>query len=79
VLVSNHHFAAWLTGLIWISFPLLYYVTFWSSRYRYPMDWTLVLCSAVLVARAGSKSLRQSAEVSPPANDHEVVVDLQPK
>ena len=38
-----------LIGLIWITFPLIYYVTFWSSRYRYPMEWTLVLCSAVFV------------------------------
>jgi hypothetical protein len=41
--------AGLLIGLIWISFPLVYYLTFWLSRYRYPMEWTLVLCSAVLV------------------------------
>jgi MFS family permease len=49
VLVSGSRPAASLIGLIWISFPLIYYVTYWSSRYRYPMDWTLVLCVAVLL------------------------------
>lgn len=40
--------AGLLIGLIWMSFPLIYYVTYWSSRYRYPIEWTFVLCSAVL-------------------------------
>jgi hypothetical protein len=41
--------AFWIIGLIWLTYPLLYYITFWSSRYRYPMDWTLVLCVAVFL------------------------------
>lgn len=41
--------SATLIALVWITFPLIYYITYWSSRYRYPMEWTLVLCSAVLI------------------------------
>jgi hypothetical protein len=41
--------SALLISLIWITFPLTYYVTYWSSRYRYPMEWTLVLCAAAFV------------------------------
>jgi hypothetical protein len=37
----------WLCLLTWISFPDVYYVIQWSSRYRVPMDWQLLLCAAV--------------------------------
>jgi len=62
LLASNNQFAAWLIGLIWISFPTLYYVTYWSSRYRYPMDWTLLLCSAVLLEALGTSFRPREAE-----------------
>ena len=62
LLASNNQFAAWLIGLIWISFPTLYYVTYWSSRYRYPMDWTLLLCSAVLLEALGTRFRPREAE-----------------
>jgi len=45
---SRNRHASFLIVLIWMSFPLIYYVTYWSSRYRYPIEWTLVLCSAAL-------------------------------
>jgi hypothetical protein len=49
ILPRRSRLAARLIGLIWISFPLIYYITYWSSRYRYPMGWTLLLCTAVLL------------------------------
>lgn len=47
-----------LIGLVWITFPLIYYVLYWSSRYRYPMDWTLLLCSAALLDYAMERAPR---------------------
>jgi len=38
-----------MTLIIWIMYPLAYYVIQWSSRYRQPIDWTLVLCVSVAV------------------------------
>jgi hypothetical protein len=49
VLYFDNRKAAFLLGIVWAGFPLIYYVTYWSSRYRYPMDWTLLLTAAVLV------------------------------
>lgn len=43
--------AGLLIGVVWATFPLTYYLTYWSSRYRYPMEWTLVLCSAIIIDR----------------------------
>ena len=38
-----------IVTVIWLSYPLLYYVIQWSSRYRLPIDWTLLLSAAVAV------------------------------
>jgi hypothetical protein len=32
---------------IWICYPPVYYIMLWSSRYRYPINWTLMLTAAV--------------------------------
>jgi hypothetical protein len=48
---KDNRMAAVLIGCIWLWFPLTYYIVFWSSRYRYPMEWTLLLTSAVLITR----------------------------
>jgi hypothetical protein len=32
---------------IMIAFPLVYYLDQWSSRYRYPIEWAILLCVAV--------------------------------
>ena len=58
LLLSQNRLAASVIGLIWLTFPLIYYVTYWSSRYRYPMEWTLLLCSAVLF-QTGWRRIRQ--------------------
>lgn len=38
-----------ITAVIWAMYPLLYYVIQWSSRYRQPIDWSLILCASVAV------------------------------
>jgi hypothetical protein len=42
-----------LIAVVWIAFPLVYYITIWSSRYRYPMEWTMLLATAALLDRLG--------------------------
>ena len=37
-----------LIAATWLSFPLVYYVIQWSSKYRYPMEWGMVLCVALV-------------------------------
>jgi hypothetical protein len=39
--------AAGLIGIIALWFPLIYYLVNWSSRYRMPMEWALVLPAGV--------------------------------
>ncbi len=36
-----------VTAVVWLMYPLAYYVIQWSSRYRLPIDWSLILCAAV--------------------------------
>jgi len=38
---------AWLFLLTWLTFPDVYYIVHWTSRYRYPMDWQILLCASV--------------------------------
>lgn len=40
---------------IWLFFPLVYYVVYWSSRYRYPMEWTLVVAAAAALSALWSR------------------------
>ncbi|MGD0693297.1 MAG: hypothetical protein ABSB82_00420 [Terriglobia bacterium] len=44
--------AAWLFLLTWITYPDVYYVLQWSSRYRFPMEWQLLMCGSVPLAIA---------------------------
>jgi hypothetical protein len=44
--------AAWMIGTTWLLFPLIYYLAAWSSRYRYPIEWTLMLAASVAIASA---------------------------
>jgi hypothetical protein len=46
---------AWLFLLTWLSFPDVYYIIQWSSRYRLPMDWQLVVCASVALAAAWTR------------------------
>jgi hypothetical protein len=38
-----------LISVVWAGFPLVYYITMWSSRYRYPMEWSMLLAAAALL------------------------------
>jgi hypothetical protein len=47
LLYFRHRAAALLILGIWICYPPVYYIMLWSSRYRYPINWTLMLTAAV--------------------------------
>jgi hypothetical protein len=49
ILGRRHNPAFAITAVIWLLYPLLYYAIQWSSRYRQPIDWTLILCASVTV------------------------------
>jgi hypothetical protein len=41
--------AAQSLAVVLVSFPLIYYVVNWSSRYRMPIEWVLVLLAGVTI------------------------------
>jgi hypothetical protein len=52
--------------LTWISFPLVYYLIQWSSKYRYAMEWELVVCAALTIGsvlRASSPAVDAVLEI----------------
>jgi hypothetical protein len=51
-----------LVGVIWLTYPLTYYLIQWSSRYRLPIDWSLILCAGVAMHTA-CKALRRTEPV----------------
>jgi hypothetical protein len=44
--------AFWFAAVIWMTYPLTYYIIQWSSRYRQPMDWSLILAAGVAIQAA---------------------------
>ena len=52
LLYSRHRAAALLILSIWLLYPPPYYIIMWSSRYRVPINWTLLLTAAVAVSQA---------------------------
>jgi hypothetical protein len=50
MLWRTHRSLAAFFGSILLFFPLIYYVVNWSSRYRAPIEWLLVLLASVPVA-----------------------------
>ena len=52
LLYFRHRAAALLILGIWLFYPPLYYIMLWSSRYRYPINWTLLLTAAVALSHA---------------------------
>jgi hypothetical protein len=54
LLYFRHRAGFFLVLSIWLLFPPPYYFTLWSSRYRYPINWTLLLTAAVAVNQAFS-------------------------
>jgi hypothetical protein len=39
----------WLIAMLWIGYPLVYYVVQADTRYRYPIEWTLTLLAIYAV------------------------------
>ena len=59
LLYFRHRAAALLILGIWIFYPPVYYIMLWSSRYRYPINWTLMLTAAVAMNHAFSAVTRR--------------------
>lgn len=57
--------AAWLIVITWITFPDIYYLVQWSSRYRYPMDWQLLLCASLAIYAGWQALIRARRKTSP--------------
>ena len=55
LLVSRRVPIGYAIAIIWVVFPPIYYVVYWSSRYRYPMEWTLLLGTAVALSALWSR------------------------
>jgi len=55
LLLARRAPGGYVIAVIWVSFPLIYYVVYWSSRYRYPMEWTLVVAAAVALSAASDR------------------------
>lgn len=55
----------WLFATLWALYPLIYYTIQYVNRYRFAMDWTIVLACSVfvieLVKRAQSRRMKISA------------------
>lgn len=49
-----------LFSLCWLCFPLVYYIVQWSSRYRYPIEWQLIVCASMAI----SSMWRRSSELN---------------
>ena len=49
LLYFRHRAAALLILGIWLLYPPVYYIMLWSSRYRYPINWTLTFTLAVAI------------------------------
>jgi len=47
LLYFQHRPAALLILSIWVFYPPVYYIMLWSSRYRYPVNWTLMFTAGV--------------------------------
>jgi hypothetical protein len=52
LLYFRHRAAALLILGIWLLYPPVYYIMLWSSRYRYPINWTLIFTAAVAISQA---------------------------
>jgi len=50
ILFRIHRLMAVVFLLTWITFSPIYYIVEWSSRYRYPIEWELVICAAVTLS-----------------------------
>jgi hypothetical protein len=42
LMLEDHRWPALAIGVIWLTYPLVYYVLQFDLRYRYPIEWTFV-------------------------------------
>ena len=54
LLFLRNRTAALLILGMWILYPPVYYIVFWSSRFRYPLNWTMLLTAAIAISHAVS-------------------------
>jgi hypothetical protein len=52
LMFRSHRLVAWLLAITWITFPAVYFLVHWSSRYRAPMEWQLLLSASVALVAA---------------------------
>jgi hypothetical protein len=52
----THHLASIMIAVLWIVYPLIYYVMQADPRYPYPIYWTLLLMAAVSVLHLGTRA-----------------------
>ncbi len=50
LLYFKHRAAALLIAGMWLLYPPVYYIMLWSSRYRYPINWTIIFTAAVAIS-----------------------------
>jgi hypothetical protein len=65
LLYVKHRPAALLILGIWVLYPPVYYIMLWSSRYRYPINWTFLLTAAVAISHVFSLMRARSADTVP--------------
>lgn len=58
LLWSTHRELALQLGAVLASYPLIYYVTIWQARYRFPIEWILVLLAAVALTSTARRLIR---------------------
>jgi hypothetical protein len=47
ILWRTHRPVAILFAITWVTLPTVYYFIQWTSRFRYPMEWQLIVCASV--------------------------------
>jgi len=64
--------AAQLIGLVWLCFPLLYYLIAIDNRYRYPIYWSFLLLAVVGIDAAWARISHRNAAVHAALNPQEL-------
>lgn len=62
LLATKNSLAAWLIGTAWLLFPLIYYITQFEPRYRYPIYWTSLLPAGYALTEISKRLLRFAGE-----------------
>ena len=57
--------AGWLLGILWLTYPLIHYLLLITSRYRCPLDWSILLLE-VYALTAWRDAVNRSFRTSKP-------------